>query len=157
MPTNKKESLIYTFFMCFFMVYFMSFYNISLQIGFGVDALALAWNDLPLAILTAFILDWFIVATPAKNFAFKFIDETDSMYKKIFIISFFMICGMVVFMSFYGAVIHTGFTSALLGAWLNNIMLNFIVALPLQLLIAGPIVRRVFRYLFPMGTISIVE
>ncbi|EAC5359893.1 DUF2798 domain-containing protein, partial [Listeria monocytogenes] len=36
----------------------------------------------------------------------------------------------------------------------SNIGKNVIVALPLQLFIAGPIVRRVFRALFPIGTVQ---
>lgn len=30
MPTNKRESLIYTFMMCFCMVLWMSIYNVSI-------------------------------------------------------------------------------------------------------------------------------
>ena len=33
MPQNKRESLIYTFIMCFMMVFWMSIYNISLHMG----------------------------------------------------------------------------------------------------------------------------
>lgn len=154
MPTNKKESLIYTTVMCFFMVYFMSVYNIFLAMGFSVSVLQMAWNELPLALIVAFILDWFVVSGPAKALAFKFLDKDSSPRKKVIVISSFMICGMVFFMSLYGALIHTGLSSAVFGAWLVNIGKNVIVALPLQLLIAGPIVRKFFRHLFPIGSIK---
>lgn len=63
---------------------------------------------------------------------------------------------MVIIMSFYGAVevcISIGNWGSLLFIWLVNILTNFIVALPFQLLIAGPFVRKVFRRLFPEGTV----
>ena len=40
-----------------------------------------------------------------------------------------------------------------MSAWLFNIPRNFVMALPLQLLIAGPLVRKVFRGLFPVGKV----
>lgn len=38
--------------------------------------------------------------------------------------------------------------------WLTNIPKNFIMALPFQLIIAGPLVRLVFRRAFPEGTVA---
>lgn len=37
--------------------------------------------------------------------------------------------------------------------WITNIPRNFVMALPFQLLVAGPLVRKVFRTAFPEGTI----
>jgi hypothetical protein len=157
MPINKKESLIYTTFMCFFMVYFMSVYNLMYEVGFTTKAFQLAWNELPLAICIAFILDWFIVSGPAKSFAFRFIGKDTPGWKKVVLISSMMIAGMVFFMSLFGAVMHPNPNHGVLFNWLANIGKNVIVALPLQLLIAGPIVRRFFRKLFPMGTVTEVQ
>lgn len=106
MPINKKESLIYTTFMCFFMVYFMSVYNLMYEVGITAIAFQLAWNELPFAICIAFILDWFIVSGPAKAFAFRFIEKDTPAWKKIGLISSMMIAGMVFFMSLFGAVMH---------------------------------------------------
>jgi hypothetical protein len=47
-------------------------------------------------------------------------------------------------MSFYGAVMNVGISSALPGAYVKGVGFNFIAALPLQLLIVGPIVRLIF-------------
>jgi hypothetical protein len=65
-----------------------------------------------------------------------------------------MICVMIFFKSFYGAVTHSGLSSAIFLAWVKNIGKNMIFAIPLQLLIAGPIIRRLFRNLFPHGTVQ---
>jgi hypothetical protein len=43
--------------------------------------------------------------------------------------------------------------SQVLLIWLTNIPKNFIMALPFQLLIAGPVIRRVFRAAFPEGKV----
>ena len=64
---------------------------------------------------------------------------------------------MVLLMSLYGAcegAAHTGAWGSVPLAWLVNIPRNFIMALPFQLLIAGPLVRKVFRAVFPEGTVA---
>ena len=67
-----------------------------------------------------------------------------------------MVVPMVIIMSLYGAfevAISQGMWNQIGIIWLTNIPKNFIVALPLQLLIAGPLVRKVFRTLFPEGKV----
>ena len=68
-----------------------------------------------------------------------------------------MVVPMVIIMSFYGAmeaVISGGAGwDQLLLIWIFNIPRNFIMALPLQLLVAGPVIRGLFRRLFPEGTV----
>lgn len=68
-----------------------------------------------------------------------------------------MVVPMVIIMSLYGAgegCFHTGMWSGIFMQWLHNIPFNFIMALPFQLIIAGPLVRFVFRKAFPVGTIA---
>ncbi len=154
MPINKKESLIFTFFMCSFMVYVMTVYNIYRIDGYHEGFFSEVWLGFPLAFFVAFIADWFIVSPIAKGFAFRFIKDEDPTVKKVLIISGSMVSGMVIVMSLFGAIHGVGFTSQTLIVWLVNIPFNFIVALPLQLILAGPIVRLIFRQLFPIGTIT---
>ena len=63
-----------------------------------------------------------------------------------------MVVPMVIIMSFYGAmeaVISRGAGwDQLLLIWIFNIPRNFIMALPLQLLVAGPVIRGLFRDCF---------
>lgn len=158
MPQNKRESLIYTVMMCFFMVFWMGTYNVILQYGtFNLEVLIASWIGFPIAYVFAMICDWFIVSKLAKGVAFKFlVKPQDSMIKKIICISCCMAIPMVIIMSLYGAVegaFHTGNWSTIFMGWIINIPRNFIMAIPLQLLIAGPIVRKVFRSLFPEGKV----
>lgn len=156
MPTNKRESLIFTLMMCAFMVFIMSVYNIFLHEGMSWSTIKSAWMGFPLAYLIGLICDWFIVAGIAKKIAFSIVkpDKGGRRPLKIAIaVSSCMVCGMVILMSLYGTVEAVGFSSLTPIVWMQNIPKNFVVALPLQLLIAGPLIRRVFRRVFPVGTV----
>lgn len=158
MPQNKRESLIYTVIMCFVMIIWMSAYNIALHTGsFSFNTIKTAWMGVPVANTFALVVDWFIVSKIAKGIAFRFLlKPEDSPTKKVLVISSGMVVLMCVFMSMYGAIetcMHTGQWNAILSLWIKRIPLNFIMALPFQLLIAGPLVRKLFRSIFPVGTV----
>lgn len=158
MPQNKRESLIYTVMMCFLMVLWMSIYNVTLHMGaFSTAVLQEGWLGLPFACIYAMFFDWFIVSKPAKGFAFRFLVKPDSSpLKKVIAVSCCMVVPMVLVMSLYGgleACVKSGQWNALLIIWLTNIPKNLIMALPFQLIIAGPVVRKLFRSAFPVGSI----
>ena len=158
MPQNKRESLIYTVLMCFTMVLWMSLYNVALQYGaVSLEVVAAAWLGFPIAYVFAMCCDWFLVSRLAKGSAFRFlVRPQDSPLKKVVCVSSCMVVPMVLIMSLYGAcegAVHTGMWSGVPLQWLINIPRNFVMALPFQLLIAGPLVRRVFRRAFPEGTV----
>lgn len=158
MPQNKRESLIYTVMMCFVMVLWMSMYNVALQYGaFNWNVLAAGWLGFPVAYLFGMFCDWFIASRIAKSVAFRYlVKPQDSTWKKVLSVSSGMVVCMVVIMSLYGAcerAFHTGTWDEIPAIWMMNIPRNFAMALPFQLLIAGPLVRRVFRAAFPEGKV----
>ena len=110
-----------------------------------------------MAYVFAMCCDWFLVSGIAKGFAFRFlVKPEDTPLKKVICISCCMVVPMVLIMSLYGAcegAVHTGDWAGVPLRWLLNIPRNFVMALPLQLLIAGPLVRKVFRTAFPLGTV----
>lgn len=75
MPTNKRESLIFTIIMCFCMVLWMSVYNVARVHGwsFGSGTLADAWLGFPPAYVVAMLLDVLLASRFAKRFAFRFL------------------------------------------------------------------------------------
>lgn len=154
MPINKRESMIFTILMCAFMVFFMTLYNVARVHGISNEMVASAWLGFPLAFIIALVGDWLIVAPIAKKLAFSIIGYDAPSFKKVIAISSCMVCGMVIIMSLYGAIMGVGISAQTAIVWLCNIPANFIVALPLQLLIAGPLVRYVFRSAFPIGSIN---
>ncbi len=149
MPKNKKESFIFTLMMCSLMVFVMTLYNIARIHGTSENLLLNTLKGFPLAFVIAFISDWIIVGPLAKKTAFKFINRDDSMIKKAVTISTFMVIGMVIIMSLFGAFMGVGFTKAIFAAWLINIPMNFIMAYPLQIIFVGPIVRFSFGKIYP--------
>lgn len=159
MPQNKRESLIYTIMMCFIMVLWMSLYNVFLRTGeISSTLIRDAWLGFPLAYIVALCCDLFFVSKAVKSIAFKFLlKPTSSTIQKIITISGLMVVFMVIIMSLYGAIIaclNTNEWDKLIFIWLIGICQNFIMALPFQILIAGNIVRFVFRKAFPVGSIS---
>ena len=163
MPTNKRESLLFTFIMCFCMVLWMSFYNVSIMQGApSAGALATAWLGFPPAYVFAMLCDWFVAGPIAKAVAFRlFVRPGSSPRVAVLAVSTCMVVPMVTIMSLYGAfeaALHMpgGIPAALPAIpmmWLRNIGLNFVMALPWNLLVAGPIARTVFRRAFPLGTV----
>lgn len=70
MPINKRESLLFTFIMCFCMVLWMSIYNVALQHGaINGEVVAAAWLGFPVAYIFAMCCDWFVASPLAKGFA----------------------------------------------------------------------------------------
>ncbi len=160
MPTNKRESLIFTVIMCFCMVFGMSVYNVSRVNGweFSLDTIADAWMGFPPAYVVAMLLDVFVASRFAKWFAFRFLVTPGKSSKRAITlaVSTMMVFPMSFLMSLYGAfeaVLHTGAFSMIPQIWLGNIPFNFVGALLWNLLIAGPFSRFVFRRAFPEGTV----
>lgn len=164
MPTNKRESLIFTFIMCFCMVLWMSIYNVALQHG-GIsgEVVADAWLGFPLAYVFAMCCDWFIASPLAKGFAFKHLvtPGKSSQLAMTLAVSTCMVFPMVIIMSLYGSFEGMSkMAGGILGnlnmlpmMWLTTIPKNFVMALPWNLIVAGPVARFLFRRAFPMGTV----
>lgn len=137
MPTNKKEGLFFTTMMCGLMVIGMSIYNLSLHQALTLESFAIGLIP---AFIFAFVLDVFIVGVIAKKIAFSLTIPKEKPIFLILTISTLMIIGMVTFMSAFGILINGQF-SEFGTVYAQTWGLNFIVALPYQLLIVGPISR----------------
>ena len=122
-----------------------------------MESIKAGWLGFPIAYIFAMCCDWFFVSKIAKGFAFKYLVKPDSsVLRKVISVSCCMVVPMVIIMSLYGAVevsIEMGNFSNLLIMWLTNIPKNFVMALPYQLIIAGPLTRFVFRSAFPEGKV----
>ena len=107
-----------------------------------MESIKAGWLGFPIAYIFAMCCDWFFVSKIAKGFAFKYLVKPDSsVLRKVISVSCCMVVPMVIIMSLYGAVevsIEMGNFSNLLMMWLTNIPKNFVMALPYQLIIAGP-------------------
>ena len=138
MPRNKKEGIIFGITMCFLMVCGMSAYNLSLigKLSFTKFAIGL----IP-GFIVAFFFDTVIVGPVAKKLAFKLPIDRNNKLQTILAISLLMITGMVTFMSVFGLLMRPELPENIIHAYFTAWGMNFIAALPLQLLLVGPISR----------------
>ena len=152
MGQTKLQKFIFTLMMCFCMVLGMTIYNMILNEGFHSNLLNNLLKDFWLGFIVALLLDIFIVGKLAKPLAFKIVKPTKEtkQIKIILAISSCMVVGMVLFMSMFGAIVSSGFTIDALKLYPLCVLRNFIMALPLNLLIVSPIVRFIFNKMFPV-------
>lgn len=152
MGQTKLQKFIFTLMMCFCMVLGMTIYNMILNEGFHSNLLNNLLKDFWLGFIVALLLDIFIVGKLAKPIAFKIVkpNKETKQVKIILAISSCMVIGMVLFMSMFGAIIAAGFNIDALKLYPLCIVRNFVVALPLNLLIVSPMVRFSFNKIFPV-------
>lgn len=156
MGQTKLQKFIFTLMMCFCMVLGMTIYNMILNEGLHSNLLNNLLKEFWLGFIVALLLDIFIVGKLAKPIAFKIVkpNKETKQIKIIFAISSCMVIGMVLFMSMFGAIIAAGFNINALKLYPLCIVRNFVVALPLNLLIVSPIVRFLFTKIFPVKVVA---
>lgn len=131
------------------MVLFMTLYNFYLNDIFGQISFLGGITDFLIGFIVAIILDLYLVGPIAKKIAFKLTANTSNVLFKILTISTCMVIGMAFFMSIYGLItnyFHNGlYSNSVIKEFLSVFCRNFIVALPLQIIVMGPIVRFLFN------------
>ncbi|MGL4107457.1 DUF2798 domain-containing protein [Clostridium sp. LP20] len=150
MGQTKFQKFAFTLMMCFGMVLGMTIYNMILNEGLHSNFFNHLLKDFWLGFFVALLLDIFVVGRLAKPIALKIVkpNENTRQIKVILAISTCMVVGMVLLMSMYGAIVAVGFNSTALKIYPLCIARNFIVALPLNLLIVSPLVRLSFGKIF---------
>lgn len=148
MPTSKKEEFYFGLMMCCGMVVGMTFYNLFTNGLIGTITLKEILFQLILVFIIASLLELFIVGPVAKKVALSLPYDKSKKIWVIVSLAFFMVIGMVLCMSLYGlgnAYFSNRLNDAsLLESYLMIVVKNFIFALPLQLILVGPIVRYLF-------------
>ena len=153
MPVNKREHLVYTFLMVIVMCFGMTSYNVIQHEGFTLEALKQTWLLFPITYTIAFAVEWFFVGKSAMFLISKLVKDSDPLPKKILVSALCFVTQMVLIMSTICSLLFTEFNEDWVMNWLKAIPTNFIMAYPLQVILAGPLVGIVFRKLFPLGTI----
>lgn len=149
MPKTKLESIVFTAITAWMMVYLMTLYNIILASGTFVNATFLtALKTMWVEFVLIFLCAYFLSSRVAKHFAFKVVKPTDRPIAIIFAIQTFTVVSQVTLASILGVCHGYGFTAQFVPDYLITYCRNFIMALPLQLFLVGPIARTLFRTLF---------
>ncbi|WP_273712152.1 DUF2798 domain-containing protein [Leuconostoc mesenteroides] len=144
MPKNLKEEIIFTLCMAGLMVFAMTIYNILLVNGLSTDLFNEIITGYPLGLIVALICDIAIVGPIAKAISFRYLIPQYMQQSQLRIgltISILMVLGMVSCMSLFGVVVNRQPLNTYPKTWLFNIIL----ALPIQMLIVGPISRKILN------------
>ena len=149
MPKTRLESVIFTAVTAWIMVYIMTLYNTVLATGSFTNATFLiALKGMWVEFIIIFLCAYFISGHVAKYFAFRVVTPEDRPIAIIFAIQIFTVVSQVALASILGVYHGYGFTSRFIPDYLATYCRNFIMALPVQLFIAGPLARLIFRTIF---------
>jgi len=152
MPKSLFQEIIFTIIMVFFMVYALICYNMTLAIGDFTNAVMLnAFKELVIMGPIAMLLDMLVAGPLAKKFTFRIFNPAET--KPIFIIlsiSVFSVIFMCPMMSLVATILFKGglLQSEIVSIWIKTTILNFPMAFFWQLCFAGPVVRRIFTFIF---------
>ena len=131
------------------MVYGMTLYNTVLGTGEFTNSTFLhALTGMWVEFVIIFLCACFIAGNVAKYLAFRVVQPGDRPIFIIFAIQIFTVIAQVFFASIMATVKIHGFTILFLPQFMTAYCKNFIMALPLQLIIAGPLARLLFRSIF---------
>lgn len=149
MPKTKFESVVFTAVTAWIMVYIMTLYNRVLASGnFSNATFLIALKGMWIEFVVIFLCAFFISSRVAKFFAFRVVKPGDRQIAIIFAIQIFTVVSQVALASILGVWHGYGFTGQFIPNYLETYCRNFIMALPVQLFIAGPIARGLFRQIF---------
>ena len=149
MPKTKFETIIFTAVTAWIMVYIMTLYNIVLATGSFTNATFLvALKGMWVEFIIIFLCAYFISGKVAKYFAFRVVQPGDRPIAIIFVIQIFTVVSQVALASILGVYRRYGFTNQFIPQYLLTYCKNFVMALLVQLFIAGPAARFVFRKIF---------
>ena len=147
MPKNKFQDAIFTIIMATVMVYGMIVYNVALNTG-GVTGktFLMALHEMPIMVLVAFVLEFFVVGKLARMLAFKVMRPDDRPQFIIYAISICICCIMCPIMSLIATILFKENRS--FGTFVQTWGMNFPMALLYQMFYCGPFVRLIFRSIF---------
>ena len=149
MPETRTESIIFTAITAWIMVYIMTLYNTVLATGIFTNmTFLIALKTVWIEYIIIFLCAYFISGHFAKRCAFRIVKPIDRPIAIIFAIQTFTVVAQVALASIIGVYHGYGFTSQFVPDYIMTYCRNFIIALPVQFFIAGPIARAAFRKIF---------
>lgn len=152
MPKTKFESVFFTAVTAWLMVYGMTLYNLVLATGsFTNRSFLLAGKKMWLEYVVIFVCAYFISSPVAKKLAFRVVQPGDRPIAIILTIQVFTVVCQVALASILGVWHGWGFTAQFVPNYLQTYCRNFLLALPLQVFLVGPLARWLFRQLFRRG------
>lgn len=150
MPKTKFQSVVFTAITAWIMVYFMTLYNSVIASGeFSNLTFLAALKNMWIEYIIIGLCAYFISTPLAKHLAFKVINSNGRQIFIILTIQVFTVICQVAFASIIGVYHASGFNSQIIPNYLRAYCLNFAMAMPLQIFVAGPAARFIFRKIYP--------
>lgn len=156
MPKTKLQEAIFTLLMAFAMTYAMELYNLSLNAhGLHSGLFLEVFHDVFFMALIVILMEKLIAGRLAKKAAFRIVtpgkDHPFLITLSIQCCTVWLMCPL---MSLVATLLFKQPGSEFPAVWLQTIALNFPMAFFWQIFFAGPVVRFLFRCLFPEKKIS---
>lgn len=149
MPKTRFEAIVFIAITAWMMVYVMTLYNTVLAtLYFTNSTFLIALKSMWIEFVIIFLYAYFISSKVAKYFAFKVVQPTDRGIVIVLMIQVFTVISQVALASILGVYHGYGFDSQFIPHYLITYCRNFMMALPVQLFIVGPMARYLFRVLF---------
>ena len=149
MPRTKGETVFFTAITAWLMVYVMTLYNTVLAMkSFTNYTFLIAFKGMWIEFAVIFLLAYFVSGRIAKHFAFRVVKPNDRPVFIVFAIQIFTVVSQVAFASVIGVFHGFGFTANFIPDYLVTYCRNFVMALPIQLFVVGPLARLIFRSVF---------
>lgn len=130
------------------MVYGMIVYNVALNMGeVRRETFLAAFHELPIMAPIAFVLEFFVVGKIARIQAFRVMRPMDRPQFINYAISICICCIMCPTMSLIATVLFKETRD--FATWIQTWAMNFPMAIFYQMFYCGPLVRLIFRTIFP--------
>lgn len=139
MPKSKKEGLLLSCIMSLIMIYVMAALNNYVKIGY-VDANSwlIALQRLPLGFIVGILCDLCVCTPLSRKIVSSIANEGDREIYLVFILRFCMVVFMTIAMTVFGTVVGHG----TLEEFFIYLPYNFVIALPIQMIIVAPLSYR---------------
>ena len=149
MPKTKFQSVVFTAITAWIMVYVMTLYNTVLAMGSFTNAsFLIALKGMWIEYVIIFLCAYFVSSPLAQKLAFRVVQPGDRPIAIIVTIQIFTVLLQVALASILGTYHGYGFTGQVIPNYIMTYCRNFIMALPVQIFVAGPIARGLFRKMF---------
>lgn len=153
MPKTTFQRIVFSLMMVFVMVYCMTVYTIAMaggQLTYAVFSAAI--HEMWIEYIIVFCLIFFFITRLAMKMAARMVDPAESGrgLVTLSIQSCTVMC-IVPAITLIVTLLHHGFTGAWFTQWITTLVICFPMAFFLQIFFAGPLVRFLFRRLFPSG------
>lgn len=151
MPKTKFQDFIFSLMMGFAMTYVMELYNLSLNHGGLENQIFIdVFQDVFLMMIIVICMEKLIAGRTARKLAFRIVDpESDKPIFVTLAIQCLTVCFMSPMMSLIATLIFKHPGQQVIAVWLQTLTFNFPLAFFWQIFFAGPLVRFLFKKIFP--------